>query len=256
MNLKNKTPGPATTALRRFYAPPEAFAGGEVVLDAEESHHLARVLRLLPGARVVVSDGCGRQVEAEVLNLSKGTAVLRVIRELPLTGESPLQLTLAIGLAKREALDAVIRQATEMGVKLILPFTSAYSEPTTPERQARRLVRWQRLARESLKSCQRAFLPEIASVQDFPRVLPGPEDVKIIFWEQERSGGLARMVQRPRPAGVRLLIGPEGGFKPEEVAQARQAGYEIASLGPRRLKVETAALAALALLQFAWGDLA
>jgi 16S rRNA (uracil1498-N3)-methyltransferase len=244
------------TTLRRFYAPPEAFAGGAVVLDAEESHHLTRVLRLPPGARVIVLDGCGRQVEAEVQSLEQDEAVLSVVRELPVTGESPLALTLAVGLAKGDALDAVIRQATELGVKHITPFTSEYSEKTTPDRAARRLTRWRRLARESLKSCQRAYLPEIGVVQEFAQVLPGPEEAKIIFWEEERAGGLTHRVNRLRPAGVRLLIGPEGGFTPEEVAQARRAGYESASLGPRRLKVETAALAALALIQFAWGDLA
>ncbi len=242
--------------LRRFYAPPEAFQSGAVVLDAEESHHLTRVLRLQAGARVLVCDGRGRQVEAEVQSLWQGKTVLRVLHELPLAGESPLVLTLAIGLAKGEALDAVIRQATEMGVTNIVLFTSAYSEKTTPERAARRLTRWRRLAQESLKSCQRSFLPEIAPVQDFAQVLPGSEEIKIIFWEEERGGGLKNLASGSRPASVRVLIGPEGGFAPEEVEQARQAGYQAASLGPRRLRVETAALAALTLIQFAWGDLA
>ncbi len=120
----------------------------------------------------------------------------------------------------------------------------------------RRLERWQRLARETLKSCQRPQLPEIAAVQDFAAILSGPEEVKLLFWEDERGGGLTDLLARPRPAGVRVLIGPEGGFSAAEAAQARAAGFRLASLGPRRLKVETAALAALTLLQYAWGDLA
>lgn len=243
-------------ALRRFYAPPEAFRGETVVLDAEESHHLSRVLRLASGARVIVCNGSGRQVEAEILSLEPEKTVLKVVRELAGTGESPLALTLALGLAKGDVMDAVIRQATELGVTKIAPFTSKYSERTTAERWARRLSRWRRLVRESLKSCQRALLPQIEAVRDFAAVLAGPEEAKIIFWEEERAGGLAALVTGSRPAGVRVLIGPEGGFAPEEVAQARQAGYRTASLGPRRLKVETAALAALTLIQFAWGDLA
>ncbi len=244
------------TSLRRFYAPPEAFQAGLVLLDAEESHHLTRVMRLAPGARVIVCDGRGRQAEAEVQSLEQNAAILKVVRELPLTGESPLSIILAVGLAKGDALDTVIRQATELGVKTIIPFTSAYSEKTTLARAARRLSRWRRLARESLKSCQRACLPEITGVQEFAKVLPGPEDAKVIFWEEQRAGGLTHQVNGPRPAGVRVVIGPEGGFTPEEVSEARQAGYLVASLGPRRLKVETAALAALSIVQFAWGDLA
>ena len=163
---------------------------------------------------------------------------------------------LGIGLAKGEALEGVVRQATEMGVQQIIPFRSERSERLTPERARRRRVRWQRLARETLKSCQRPLLPEIGEVEDFAALLAGPEEAKLIFWEEERGGGLQDFLTGPRPAGVRVLIGPEGGFAAAEAAQAREAGFRVASLGPRRLKVETAALAALTLLQYAWGDLA
>jgi 16S rRNA (uracil1498-N3)-methyltransferase len=107
-----------------------------------------------------------------------------------------------------------------------------------------------------LKSCQRSLLPVIEPPLEFAQVLAGPEEVKLIFWEEERGGGLRRCLDRPRPAAARLLIGPEGGFSAQEVSWAQEAGFRVASLGPRRLKVETAALAALALLQHAWGDLA
>jgi 16S rRNA (uracil1498-N3)-methyltransferase len=242
--------------LRRFYAAPERVGGEVVVLDLEETHHLARVLRLGVGARVALFDGQGRDFEAVVQSLEPNGAILQVVRQLDPWGESPLSCTLGVGLAKGEVLDAVICQATEMGVKQILPFVSERSERFTRERAARRLLRWQRLVRESLKSCQRSYLPQIERPGEFAGVLAGAEEVQLIFWEEERGGGLAPCLQRPRPASVRVLIGPEGGFSAREVAQAREAGYRVVSLGPRCLKVETAALAALALLQFAWGDLA
>ncbi len=157
-------------------------------------------------------------------------------------------------MPKGEALDAVIRQATEMGARKIIPFLSSRSEKFTPERAARRLERWRRLAQESLKSCQRSCLPEISPPQEFAAVLSGPEPVKLIFWEEERHGGLKEHLKAAASA-VRLLIGPEGGFTASEVTQAREAGFEVVSLGPRRLRVETAALAALSLVQYAWGDL-
>lgn len=241
---------------RRFFAPPAAFQDGRVLLDPEETHHLTRVLRLGMGAKVEVFDGQGRNFAAVVQRLDVAGAVLEVLEELAPWGESPLDLTLGIGLAKGEALDAVVRQATEMGVKLILPFISERSEQVTPERAARRQGRWQRLAQESLKSCRRLSLPRIEKPQDFTGVLPGPETQKLLFWEEELGGGLHAFLSRPRPDSVRVLIGPEGGFTPQEAGQARDAGYEIVSLGPRLLKVPTAALAALTLIQYAWGDLA
>jgi 16S rRNA (uracil1498-N3)-methyltransferase len=244
------------TDLRRFFAPPECWVQDTVVLDREETHHLGRVLRLPAGARVAVVDGRGRARAARVQALDPEGAILALEEELAPRGESPLMVTLGVGLAKGEAMDQVVRQATEMGVTRLAPFTCTYSENTTPERAERRQARWRRQARESLKSCQRLYLPEIAPVLDFPAVLAGPEEVKFLCYEADRGGGLVSALSRPRPAGVRLLIGPEGGFTPEEAALAREAGFRSVSLGPRRLRVETAALVVLAILQYAWGDLA
>jgi 16S rRNA (uracil1498-N3)-methyltransferase len=242
-------------SLRRFYAPPENIREGAAVLDPEETRHLARVLRLGVGALVAVGDGQGRNWEAVVESLDPQGAVLKLGAELEPWGESPLALALCIGLAKGETLDAVIRRATEMGGKEIFPFVSERSEKAGPERLARRLARWQRLARESLKSCQRSELPIIHPPQEFPAILAGPEEAKLLFYEDERTGGLEAALRRPRPHGVRMVIGPEGGFTSLEAALARDAGFETVSLGPRRLKVETAAMAALALVQHVWGDL-
>jgi len=244
------------TNLRRFFAPPEQWAQDRVVLDREETHHLSRVLRLAPGARVEVCDGRGRAAFAMVQDLESEGAVLSLEEEIALQAESPLQVALGLGLAKGEAVDQVVRQATELGVQRLIPFVSTYSEKISHDRAARRWARWQRQARESLKSSQRLYLPEILPVQNFPEVLQGLEEMKFLCYEAERGGGLGSCLQRSRPAGVRVLIGPEGGFTAEEVAQARGAGFQVVSLGPRRLRVETAALTAVALLQYAWGDLA
>jgi len=241
---------------RRFYAPPEAFQGGTALLDPDETHHLTRVLRLGIGARVQVGDGQGHNFAAVVQGVEAQGALLKVLWELPPWGESQLDLTLGIGLAKGEALDRVVRVATEMGVKLILPFESERSEKVSPERAARRHRRWQRLAQESLKSCRRSLLPRIEMPKDFSAVLDGPEEMKILFWEEEQGQGLQARLDQYRPQSVRVLIGPEGGFSPLEAAQARDAGYQVLSLGPRLLKVPTAAVAGLALIQYTWGDLA
>jgi 16S rRNA (uracil1498-N3)-methyltransferase len=242
--------------MRRFYAHPRQFSQDVVTLDPEETLHLARVLRLGVGAQVQVCDGEGNDFAAQVATLEPRGATLRILGRLDAWGESPLTLVLGVGLAKGEAADEVVRQTTEMGVSRIFPFISERSERLTPERAARRLERWRRLARESIKSCQRSRLPIIEPPMDFAAALIGPEEVKLIFWEEERGGGLKPLLQLPRPRDVRVLIGPEGGFSAGEAALAREAGFQVVSLGPRRLKVPTAALAAITLIQYAWGDLA
>lgn len=244
------------TNLRRFFAPPERWAGDRVVLDRDETHHLSRVLRLPVGARVAVCNGQGRAAAAVIQGLEPEATVLRLEEELTFQAESPLEVSLGLALAKGEAVDQVVWQATEMGVKRIIPFVSSYSEKEAPERAARRYTRWQRHLRESLKSCQRLYLPEILPVHDFTSALQGTEEVKLLCYEADRGGGLVSCLNRPRPQGVRVLIGPEGGFTTDEVREAREAGFQVVSLGPRRLRVETAALTAMALLQYAWGDLA
>jgi 16S rRNA (uracil1498-N3)-methyltransferase len=242
--------------MRRFYAHPRQFDQDLVTLDREETLHLARVLRLSVGARVEVCDGEGGNFAAQVATLEPRGATLRILGKLNAWGESPLPVVLGIGLAKGEAMDEAVRQATEMGVTRIFPFTSERSERLSPERLERRRGRWQRLARESIKSCQRSMLPLIEVPRDFAAALEGPEEVKLIFWEEERGGGLKSFLNLPRPQDVRVLIGPEGGFSSGEAGLAREAGFHVVSLGPRRLKVPTATLAAITLIQYAWGDLA
>jgi 16S rRNA (uracil1498-N3)-methyltransferase len=242
--------------MRRFYAHPRQFSQDVVTLDPEETLHLARVLRLGVGARVEVCDGEGGNFAAQVAALEPRGATLRILGKLDAWGESSLELVLGVGLAKGEAADEVVRQTTEMGVSRIFPFISERSERLTPERAVRRRERWRRLARESIKSCQRSRLPLIEPPRDFAAALEGPEEVKLIFWEEARDGGLHSVLLLPRPRDVRVLIGPEGGFSAAEAALAREAGFHVVSLGPRLLKVPTAALAAITLIQYAWGDLA
>ena len=123
--------------MRRFYAHPRQFNQDTVTLDPGETAHLVRVLRLSVGARVEVCDGQGGNFAAQVTALEPRGATLRILGKRDAWGESPLPLVLGIGLAKGEALDEAVRQATEMGVARIFPFISERSERLTPERVAR-----------------------------------------------------------------------------------------------------------------------
>jgi 16S rRNA (uracil1498-N3)-methyltransferase len=242
--------------LRRFFATPEQFQENEVTLSASETHHLIKVLRLQRGERVEVSDGCGRIFTAEISLIEPAAARLRIISELTAAFESTLQITLGLALVRSETFDLIVRQVTEMGIFRLIPFYSARSLIKPENWHQGRHNRWLRLAQEALKSSQRQVLPEIDLPVDFPRVLEGAEDVKIIFWEDQRHESLkSEVFTRPGPHSVRALIGPEGGFTPAEAAAAQQAGFFTMGLGPRRLRVETAALAAAAILQFLWGDI-
>lgn len=242
--------------LRRFFAGPEQFQGDEVTLSPSETHHLMRVLRLPLGDRVEISDGHGRIFAAEISHLEPTAARLRLLMELDAVLESELQITLGLALVRSESFDLIVRQVTEMGITRLLPFLSARSLIRPEGWKKNRQSRWLRLAQGALKSSQRKTLPEILDPVDFLEVLEGPEDLKLMFWEEQR--GQPRKIDLaawPRPQSVRALIGPEGGFTATEAAAAQSAGYLLMGLGPRLLRVETAALAAVTMLQYLWGDL-
>jgi 16S rRNA (uracil1498-N3)-methyltransferase len=242
--------------LRRFFAGPEQFQGDEVVLSPSETHHLIRVLRLPLGDRVEISDGCGRIYAAEISHLEPTAARLHILSELDNVLESNLQIMLGLALVRSETFDLIVRQVTEMGIFRLIPFLSARSLIRPEGWKKTRQSRWLRLAQEALKSSQRKVLPQILEPVDFLKVLEGPEDLKLMFWEEQREHDCkVDLASWPRPQSVRALIGPEGGFTATEAAAAQNAGFLLMGLGPRRLRVETAAMAAVTVLQYLWGDL-
>jgi 16S rRNA (uracil1498-N3)-methyltransferase len=242
--------------LRRFFASPDQFQGDEVILSPSETHHLIRVLRLHQGEHVEVSDGCGKIFCAEISLIEPAAARLRIISELTATLESTLQITLALALVRAETFDLIVRQVTEMGIYRLIPFHSTRSLIKPENWKKARHNRWLRLAQGALKSSQRKILPEIDVPVEFFRVLEGPEDLKIIFWEDLRQDTFkVDLISNYGLRSVRVLIGPEGGFTSEEVAAAQNAGFLAMGLGPRRLRVDTAAMAAVSILQYLWGDI-
>jgi len=227
--------------------------GEHVVLDAVEARH-ARVRRLTPGGNVIVFDGVGNSRLATVQRVSRQAVELRLLQALPFrSGESPLEVTLGLALLKAERLEYVIEKATELGVSRILPFASRYSlgRPSVARRS-----RWKHIAVSAAKQCARTVVPPIEEPVRFVEVLREPAPCRVLLWEgaePEQAADLARI--HPVPARVTLLIGPEGGFAADEVDAARAAGWRLISLGPRILRADTAAVAAVAVCQNLWGDL-
>jgi 16S rRNA (uracil1498-N3)-methyltransferase len=240
--------------MHRFRAPRDELRTGQVQLRGAELRHLRDALRLGPGARVTLFDGEGEVFLAEVVSIGRAAAELEVLGMIESQGESQLSLALAVAIAKGAKLDWVVEKATELGTSQILPFTS---ERTIPERSdfAERLRRWRRIAAAASAQCGRAVCPEIRDVTSLADVLAGGagRDRRVFFWAE---GGVA-VAEAPNGAVRSALVvtGPEGGFTSEEAALAEAAGFTLAALGPRILRAETAAVAAITLAQFLWGDL-
>ena len=250
---------------RRFFAPPEAFSpdGTRVALGRDEARHLRDVLRLGRGHEVFVFDGEGREFLCRVDESERDGAVLAVVCEVePASPESPLQLTLAVALLKGEKLDLVVQKAAELGVRQVVPVVTKLADVRLRDRgeASRRVERLRRIALEACKQSGRARVPEIDAPVPFESLVKSAAADgaawRVMF--SERGGmslGGAIEGLRGRPAAVTALVGSEGGWTDEEIAQARDAGWAVVTLGGRVLRAETAAIAVTALLQHAFGDL-
>jgi 16S rRNA (uracil1498-N3)-methyltransferase len=235
---------------RRLHLPPERIAGGRARLTAEARHYLKTVLRLRPGDEVEVFDGAGGAWTAA---LGQGDELaLGPRRDAPPPGA---RLWLAFALPKGEKGDLVVQKATELGVERLLPFAAARSVvKLDPRRGAERARRWRRIAAEAARQCGRAEVPEVDEPAPLAAVLEAtPRDFRRLVFHGAGGERLADLAD-PRASGHLLVVGPEGGLEPAEVDRCLAAGARVASLGPRVLRAETAALAAVALLQHRVGD--
>lgn len=237
--------------LPRFAIAGPAAVGDVVTLAGDEARH-ARVRRLALGETVALFDEAGHGWVGEVRAAGRDRVAVRITAARPANeGESALDLTLAVGLLKADKLDWVIEKATELGVARIHPFASTH---TLGQPSASRQARWQQIARGAAKQCGRSRVPAVAPPGDLAAALRLPAATRLLFAEHGDTEPLAA-IDAPAGGPLLLIVGAEGGFAAAELAAARAAGARLIGLGPRILRAETAALAAVALCQARWGDL-
>jgi 16S rRNA (uracil1498-N3)-methyltransferase len=245
--------------MARFFLPTKNIEGKRGLIEGQEFDHLRRVLRLKVGDPITLFDDSGREHEAVIRALGLGQGEVEILRSYDADKESALHITLALGLTKGEKMDFVVEKSTELGVQRIVPFASRFAVPKLDEKKiARRTERWQKIALSAAKQCGRTCVPEILPLCEYQQLIqqPRPDTVKLLFWEREATQSLMQLHEHQREAkAVLLAIGPEGGFSDDEARLAVTHGFHSVQLGRRILRAETAAVAALSLAQFLWGDL-
>lgn len=231
---------------------------GSAVLGGQSARHAGKVLRLQPGDPLTLFDGRGRVAAAVISHVKKDAVEVTVSRVWEASPESPLFITLAIALVRGEQMDLVVQKATELGVSRIQPVRSERSVlRLSAERAVRRLQHWRRVAGGACEQCGRNLLPEIGEVVELRQWLAalGPSPATDLRLLADLSAGTQTRLQTPAPRSVTLLVGPEGGFSEAEIALARECGFESIRFGPRVLRTATAAIAAVGILQWRFGDL-
>jgi 16S rRNA (uracil1498-N3)-methyltransferase len=224
-----------------------------MALPEATAHHAVRVARLAKGDALTLFDGIDGEYAATLVRADRDGATVRIEGYSTVARESPLDVTLAQAIAANDAMDYAIRKAVELGATAIQPLVTTRSAPLPKgERGERRLAHWRGVVVAACEQCGRNRVPPVAAPlawRDWIIAWPG----RGIALVPGAARSLASVSMPGAPAA--LAIGPEGGFTDREIDAARAAGFECVSLGPRVLRAETAAVAALAAAQALWGDL-
>ncbi|MDQ2660126.1 MAG: 16S rRNA (uracil(1498)-N(3))-methyltransferase [Verrucomicrobiota bacterium] len=244
--------------MHRFHLPPNDWGATPLQLTGPEAHHARNVLRLQPGAKIVLFDGRGRELTAEITALESKSLTLRKLHE---HRSPPLrcQITLGQAIPKGKNMDLIVQKAVELGAAAIVPLLSDRTivRLSADDAVARR-EKWHTIALEAAKQCGQNWLPEIQSPQtvaDFFAHRPS-YDLQLIGSLQSDALPLKQILAEHQtahgqpPARVLMLIGPEGDFTPAELNLARAQGCRPITLGPIILRVETAALYCLSVLSY------
>lgn len=246
--------------MHRFYLPD--FVGDkEMRLPADEAQHLARVLRLATGDTIAVFDGKGREALARVVSVAPRGVSVAVLAPRSPAPEPAVAVTLAQALLKSDKMDRVIRDAVMLGVTTIQPLVSRRIDVARAAWQGGgRRERWERTVMSSVKQCGRAVVPQVLDPLEFGALLTSTSDrVRLMFVEPGGADPAAATdvtgAEGPRPSDAVVLIGPEGGWDPQELRDAAAAGVQLLRLGTRVLRADAAGAVAVAVLRHIWRDL-
>ncbi len=239
----------------RFHCAHPLAPGCQIELPPEAARHAVGALRLRTGDPLTLFNGDGAEYPG-ALELRGRCAFVRVSGRREPERESPLRITLAQGISSGERMDLTLQKAVELGIGAIRPLMMRRTVvKLAGDRVARRLRHWQGVVIAACEQCGRNRVPEVEPVEEAMAWLDSAEvagSACRFLLDPEAEAGLGGL---PSPSGpVLLLAGPEGGFDPAERRAALAAGFRPLRLGPRILRTETAALAALAAMQTCWGD--
>jgi 16S rRNA (uracil1498-N3)-methyltransferase len=227
-----------------------------VALPEWSAHHAREVLRLRAGDKVHVFDGRGAEYEASLDRVTRREVQARIHGPVTPRPESPLRITLALSPLRGDRMELVVQKVTELGAFAIRPVVTARTDAAArPALKGTRQERWDKVASGAAEQCGRAVVPEVAPTTTLDNLraepFPGP---RIVLLETAEGRPLRELLPAP-PEALLLLVGPPGGFEPSEVEALRGAGFLAAGFGPRVLRSETAAVAAVAVALALWGDL-
>ena len=244
--------------MHRFHIAPEDWQSDALLLTNSEAHHCRNVLRLEPGDKVVLFDGRGRELTAEITASEADQVQLRKLHEAQ-TPPLRCRITLGQAIPKGKNMDLIVQKAVEIGAAEIAPILSDRTVVRLDEESASsKQAKWQTVAVEAAKQCGQNWLPEVKAPQSLARFFQEHRrfDLQLIGSLQSDAVHLKKILAEysaehgERPVSVLMLVGPEGDFTPAELSLARSQGCRPITLGPIVLRVETASIYCLSILSY------
>jgi len=236
----------------RLYVAQALTTGEQLVLDEDASHYVRTVLRLKQDQSIVLFNGQGSDFACHFTEVSRKTVRVLINQELPRDVESPLQITLGMGISRGDRMDWAVQKAVELGVHALTPLmTERCVIKFDADKKQQRRQHWQHIVQHAAEQSGRAVLPvlhDVAHIHDWVDTQQGLK----VFLDPYAEQTLADI--QPDAMHLTLLSGPEGGFTEQERERAKAAGFVPVKMGARILRTETAVLAALAAAQSLWGD--
>ncbi len=242
--------------MTRFFVEAQDLSGDVLHLTGENFQH-ARVLRLKPGEKLLVCDGQGREALCQVRQVGASDMELEILERRDSETEAAVKVSVYMAFSKADKLEHVIQKATELGAYEIVAFPSARCVSRPDEKSLKKkLERWQKIAASAAEQSGRGRIPQVITLGSFQEALEraAQADKALLFYENEHAVTLRMALEEGSWSTASLLTGPEGGLEEAEVEQAREAGFQVCTLGKRILRCETAPLCALSAVMYAAGE--
>jgi 16S rRNA (uracil1498-N3)-methyltransferase len=241
--------------MSKFFVEPIAIGEkGIVITNRDDIKHIAKVLRLMPGAVIEVSDSAAFEYKARIVSISADEITLSILDKQGFAREPGLRIDLFQGIPKQGKMESIIQKSVELGVHAIIPVFTKRTVVTDTGKFINKIQRWQKISDEAVKQCKRGTIPRVKEPLLFDEMLKQLKgyDLILFLYENEEQKTLKQVLKTlpAKPETMAVIIGPEGGFSDEEASRLRAAGSAVATLGKTILRTETAGAAAIAMIMY------
>lgn len=244
--------------MSKFFVDQSNINTDSIKITGDDVNHIKRVLRLRAGDKIVICDGAGIDYFTEIKEVEENSVSTMILSKQHSSTEPPVGITLFQGIPKSDKMDYIIQKSVELGISRIIPVSTERTVVKLDSRKdaVNKTTRWQRIAFEAAKQCNRGIIPKVELPVGFDECLSlmAGVDLAIIPYEKEAENSLRNYLRSGSIKKAGMLIGPEGGFTEKEVQKAASAGIKPVTLGPRILRTETAGIAVLSILMYELGD--